>query len=38
MLQKERVAIDIFVLFYNCNAPFFGKIHSHPHLSRTIWR
>ncbi|APT28698.1 phosphotransacetylase [Bacillus anthracis] len=36
MLQKERVARKKNALFYICNTPFFGEIHSHPHFSRTI--
>ncbi|OWW07914.1 phosphotransacetylase [Bacillus sp. MB353a] len=36
MLQKERVARKKNALFYTCNTPFFGEIHSHPHFSRTI--
>ncbi|PEB55909.1 phosphotransacetylase [Bacillus pseudomycoides] len=34
MLQKERAAMNKFVLFYNCNTSFFREAHSHPHLSR----
>ncbi|MBR9656068.1 phosphotransacetylase [Bacillus cereus] len=36
MLQKERVARKKNALFYICNTPFLGEIHSHPHFSRTI--
>ncbi|OKO53093.1 phosphotransacetylase [Bacillus toyonensis] len=38
MLQEEKVARKEFALFYMCNTSFFGKIHSHPHFSRTIWQ